>query len=708
MKKYIKIILVVIVLALAGGWIYWEQHKKRVIKDSIENAISKGTDSLYFIHYDSSFIDEVNGNATFYNIDLQSKSLQKQLLLYDTASAATVYNIHIDIVSIKGADIPALLSNTAVEARSIQIIHPVVYIISSGKRKKETFSENDSLAIYEKLLGKFNSIHAGEIIIEKGNLNFINKTGEPHTALRDISIDLKNFRIDKTRNYQNIISYFIKDVVAKVKEIYLRGDSNQAIFTDVEYNAPGKFIKLKKFQQKNNQQEIVFDINNTSINNLSTDAFIQDQLLKAEELTSDGGLLTFYRKKNNNDDQDKDEIEIDNNYFDEALLNKVNIGNTRILIYNKANPTDAPIAISNVRFRATDIQKLYSGTSIRNMVSRSSWALSADGFSFLSENKRYKMTVGAFDINNVNSTMHINSFSVTPQLSEEAFSKSLRYQEDLYDLNFTNIELTGIDTKRLITEKRFEVETATVQPSIKAFNDRTVAFNPASKVGKYPQQLLQKIKFPVSIKKIIIKNGYVAYKERGAVSGETGVVFFKKINGTISNVTNIKDVINKNNMLVLNARSMFMGVSDLQTSWNLPLNTTNGSFHVSGVAGGFNAVSLNAISEPLGMISIRKGNIRKVTFDLTGTDLIAKGYSTLLYDNLKIDLLKKDSADTKKKGFMSFVANVLVKDKNPQNGQVRRNDIEKERDISKSFFYLLWKSIFTAAKKTVTGKNTNQ
>ena len=707
MKKIIKISLVILVLACIAGWIYWQQHKKAIIRNSIENLVSKKTDSLYFIHYDSSFIDEVNGNAVFYNVDLQSDSLQKQLLQFDTASSAIVYNIHADVVSVKAANIPALVSNTAVEAGSIKIIHPVVYIISSGKKKVRSFN-NDNLAIYEKILGKFNSISAGEIVIEHGNLNFSDKTGQPHTVLKGISIVLKNFRVDKTRDYQNIISYFIKDVVAKVGEIYIKNDSNLITFTDVEYNAPEKSLTLKKFQQKNNLQQVIFDVNNTSISNISTDSFIIKQQLKAEELTSDGGTLTFFRRQNKNASQDNDEIEIDNNYFDEALLNKITIGNTQILIYDKAKPNDAPFTIANVKFSAVDIQKMYSGTSIRNLISRSNWALSADGFSFMSENKRYKMTVGAFDINNADSSMRISSFSVIPQLTEAVFSRSIRYQDDLYNLNFKNIELNGIDTKLLITQKKLEAETATVQPDIRAFNDRTVAFNPASKVGKYPHQLLQKIKFPISIKKLVVKNGYVAYKERGAISEQTGIVFFKNINGTISNVTNIQDVISKNNMLILNARAMFMGVSDLQTTWKLPLDSKNGAFNVSGIGGSFNAEALNAITEPLGMVSIRKGRINKITFDLTGTDLMAKGSSTLLYDDLKINLLKKDSTDTKKKGLMSLVANLLVKDKNPQNGEIRKNEISQERDITKSFFYLVWKSIFSAAKKTVTGKNTNQ
>ncbi|HQW93654.1 MAG TPA: hypothetical protein PKY28_11170, partial [Ferruginibacter sp.] len=75
MRKSLKIAGVILALALVGGVIYWQMHKKGIIKDSIENAITKGTDSLYFIHYDSSFIDEVNGNASFFYVRLQSDSL---------------------------------------------------------------------------------------------------------------------------------------------------------------------------------------------------------------------------------------------------------------------------------------------------------------------------------------------------------------------------------------------------------------------------------------------------------------------------------------------------------------------------------------------------------------------------------------------------------------------------------------------------------
>ena len=691
-----------LVLAVIGGWIYWQQYKKSIVRNSIESAISKGTDSLYFIHYDSSFIDEVNGNASFYNVTLQSDSLQRQLMLFDTASSATIFNIQVKEVSIRGANIPGLLNNTSIEANSILIRQPVIYIISSGKKEKKIFNSNDSLAIYEKLLGKFKSINANEIIVENGILNFADKTGAPHTALRDINIQLKKFRIDSTRNYQNIVSYFVKDVVAKVKEVYVKGEKNKAVFSDVEYNAPGRFISLKKFQQQNSENKVIFDINKTSITNISTDAFILDNQLRAGELTSEGGVLTFFIRQKKSTDSLNDEIEIDNNYFDEALVDKVSIGNTKVSIYNRAKPNEEPLVINNVKFNASDIQKLHSGTSVKNLISSSNWKLSADGFSFMTANKRYKITLGAFDINNADASMRIKNFTVKPQFTEAAFSKTLAHQEDLYNLEFNNIQLGGIDTRLLISRLRLEAATGTLQPIIKIYRDRTVADDLSSKVGKYPHQMLQSIKFPFSVQKLAIRNGLVTYTEKASISKETGTVVFKNINGTVTNMTNIKDLIGKNNMLVLDANASFMGVSQLHSVWKLQLNSSNGAFDVSGTAGGFDAVSLNPLIEPLGMTSIKKGQVNKLTFAMTGTDLATRGTATLLYEDLKVEVLKKDSSDdVKKKGLQTLLANALMKDKNPSNGVTRSEDINYQRDATKSFFNLLWKSIFSAAKKTV-------
>ena len=142
-----------------------------------------------------------------------------------------------------------------------------------------------------------------------------------------------------------------------------------------------------------------------------------------------------------------------------------------------------------------------------------------------------------------------------------------------------------------------------------------------------------------------------------------------------------------------------MGVGKVHTVWKLPLNRTDGAFTVSGTAGAFDATALNPITEPLGMASLNSGKINNLEFYLTGNDLKADGTTTLLYENIKISLLKKDSADLVKKSFMSVIANIALKNDNPQNGKTRTAGIDYQRDTTRSFFNLLWKSIYSGVKK---------
>lgn len=699
MKKVIKISLVIVLLIIAGAWIWWEKHKKGIIKNSIENAVTKGTDSLYFISYDSSSFDELNGNAIFYNVNLQSDSLQKQLLQFDTTSSESIYNIHIDIVKALGVNIPALLNNKKVEARSIQLIRPVVYIIKPYKAKPEKEDVFNNKAIYERILGRYESIKAGEIVVDDGYVTFMNSKGEPKTRLKNISVQLNNFRVDSTKDYNNIVSYFIKDVIAKVKELSFSTDHHLVTFSGIEYNARERFISIQRFLETDTVGKPVFDINNSLISGISTDSFILKQQIKADEFKCEGGLVTVFTKKNQNSSNDY--IEFDNDAFEEAVLNKVSIFDTKLVIYNRNEPAASPFIIDKVRFFANDIQKVSSGTNFKDIINQSNWSISAEGFSFLSKDKIYKFNVGNIDLDNLHATMRIKSFSITPQVSEQAFVKSLKSQKDLYNIQFNNIIVNGLDTKELISKKKIIAEAVSLQPTLKIFNDRTVPIDPKTPRRLYPQQQLQAIEIPFYIKKLIVSSGGIFYKERGALSKQTGVVHFKEVNGIVTNVTNIPEFINKNPDLELNAKGKFMGVSKLNTNWKLPLNKSDGSFKVSGAATGFNAESLNQIVEPLGMASIKKGEVKSLKFEMNGDNLKSSGTTTLVYDNLKLELLKMDSTEQKKKDFMSFVTNALVKNSNAENDNIKPVKMTFERDTTKSFFNLVWKTIFEGAKNTI-------
>jgi hypothetical protein len=709
MNKGLKIFLLLTGIALVGGFIYWQLVKKGVIRGVIEKAVSRGTDSTYYVKYESSVIDEVNGNATFNNIVLQSDSLQEKLYLDDTSVSATIFNVRIEQLKISGANIPSFLQKNKVEANSIEIIRPVITIINT-REEEVKFTAEDSLALYDKLTGKFNSIQAGEIKIVNATIAFANGKKSPHTSLQDVNINLKNLKIDSTRNYDNLVSYFIKDVVATVKQITTKDDKkgNLFIMDDVEYNAPNQFISIGRVLQKDTRKDkAVLELRSNRISGISTNDFIINKKIKADSVSSEGGIVTIYRNKKTGGSSE--EIEIDNDFFDEALIKNIRLGKTTLNIYNRAQPDAAPITIKNILFNANDIAEVQDGTNLKRLIGNSNWNASADGLTLNTKDNFYKIAVGPFSLDKKQATIRVNSLACMPLISEQAFMDKQKFQKDQYNFRFNNLIFTGVDVKTLINEQKLIADNASLQPVMKIFNDRTLPFDTSSKIGMYPQQQLYKLDFPVYIKNMQIKNGNISYRERGRLSTQIGNVFFSNVNGNISNITNMKNYLAKNNTMIVEASGSFLGLSKLSTTWKLPVNSNNGSFSAFGTLGSFDATGLNTITEPLGMATIEKGNVKSFRFGMTGDDYGSKGDATLIYDNLKIKLLKnkgeEGDPDIQTKTVTSFVANLFMKDKNPSNGKTRAAEIGFKRDTQKSFFNLLWKSVFQGAKKVANGKN---
>ncbi|MEJ7625483.1 MAG: hypothetical protein WKF35_01365 [Ferruginibacter sp.] len=700
-RHYIWIIIGVIALA---ALIYWQQNKRSIIRKSIGTAVAKKTDNLYYLKYDSSVIDELGGNASFFNVVLQSDSVQKRIAEEDTTDNI-IYQVRIGEVAVRGADIPGLLSGNKVKARLIELINPDIWIIKLGKKVDEPFSQKDSLAIYEKILGNFKSIQAEEIAIKDGNLNFSTKGDLPHTTLQKINISIKDFRIDSTKDYTNLVSYFIKGVVANVQSVKInKPGKGELLFDNIEYDAAKRMIRLGKFQQKNNSGKIVTDINAISVDGLATNIFINEQKLYADELSTGGGMISIYKKKSKNKGTD---IELDSSFFDRAALNKITIGKTRVMIYDRAKPAEAPQVLNNITFTASDIPVITSGNTFKNILSNSKWILGGDGITGYTKDKLYEIKTGPFTIDKYRSEISVQKISILPQISEAEFIRTRKVQEDFFELEFRNIKAGEVDIRALLEDKAMIAGSVSLQPNVKIFRDLTLPMDTKSKMGKYPHQVLRDLGIPLTIGRINLQNGNFSYRERGAISKQVGQIFFDKLAATISNVTNNKEIIKRSPNVVLQSTSKFMGVSNFTTKWILPINSPDGSFSLEGKLGAIDGPVLNAALEPLGMASVRRGNINGYDFKTTGNDITATTTSTLLYKDLKIEVLKKNQEknDLTKKTAVSFLANILVRDENPHNKVVRKNAGEYKRVIEKSFFNLAWKSIFVSLKNTVIGKN---
>ena len=707
MKKKTGVIAGIIGAILIAGIIVWQFVKKDVVKNAVENAVSKGSDNDYYIKYDSSFIDEIGGNAAFFNIVLQSDSMQKKLLESDTSIDPTIYNVRVQALTISGANIPAFLQKSSIQATKIQIVKPVITIISTGKEEHKMTRE-DTLALYKKLTGKFNSIKAGEIEIVDAVIAFANGNKSPHTTLQDVNLVLKNLVIDKDHNYDDIVSYFVKDIVVTAKSATTINEKKNEVFVaeGIKYSAPGKNIEIEKVLQKNSiTDKSTFDLQGISLEGINTNQFVYANKIEADRLTIASGKATIYQKQNSTNK--KTSLEVDNDFFNRAQIKNLNLGPVDLTIVRPKAGQD-PLLLKNLQFTATGLGTVTDGTNLQNIIAKSNWQLSMDGFTLPTDDGVYDIELRAVRANSGEKTFSINSFTLNPKITWTEYTKRLKSQKDYYIISAKNLKASQVDLGRLVNDQEFIAGDMSLNLDLRTFNDRLLPYDKSSKVGKYPNQQLMDLDVPVNIRKLKLSNSSVIYRERGRISAKTGDVSFTNINATITNVTNIPALIKNDNQMVVSASAKFMNASNVKTTWVLPLAKANSTFKVSGSLTGFDASVLNKISEPLGMASFTKGNINGVSFSMTGNDYHTDGNAILKYNNLKVKLLKSEGDSTAKlddKDLVSFAANLLIKNSNPTNGNLRSGEINFDRDITKSFFNLLWKSIFQAGKRIARGKN---
>lgn len=699
MKQISRYILLLLLIAAAAAGIYWQYHRKKIIKDAINNTVLKKTDSLYQVHYDSSKIDELGGNAVFYNVSLQSDVARKRVLESTDSLPPLMYFITADEVNVKGVDVPGLLQQQFVNAQAIVIKKPLIQVIKTGSTAIAPFGSGDSTELYKRLLGNFNSIHTGNIKIEDGIVLITDRRGKPISTFDKINISLGNFLIDSRHSYENIISYFIKDIKVDIGDIQFpeSKDSLRVNISGFSYDASQRKIFAKEITQyRSGNSSPLSSLKNTTLDGLNTDAFIHTQKLQAYSLNCEGGLVTLLQTVKQGDKTPGRSISFSSSIIDNIQLQSISLGNTKVIL--TSNSKASPLVLSGVSFNA-DSLKLTEGHTINDLLAATGWKISLTGLSFKTENGLYEIRSGPIYANNKTKTATVSSLIVKPLLSEDEFAQRLTYQQDRYDFRFNQIELAGIDFSKLFTKNILEAETIKLQPILDMYNDRTLSPNPASKLGKYPHQLLQKITLPVCIKNIIVKNGMVSYTEKANQSKMKGRVFFSNIQATISNATNIDSCKRLNHFMKLDATGLFLGSGKLHTTWVLPLTAGNEEFKVAGKLGYMNAGQLNPLIEPLAMATVKSGIINNVDFTLTGNDNKATGEVKFLYEDLKIALLKKSSDTLKEKDVASMLLNAFVKNRNNSN-EPRRAGISYDRDINRSFFNLLWKSIFSGIKKT--------
>ncbi len=193
----------------------------------------------------------------------------------------------------------------------------------------------------------------------------------------------------------------------------------------------------------------------------------------------------------------------------------------------------------------------------------------------------------------------------------------------------------------------------------KRVRDDTIQYRPLL------TRLFQRLKFPLKVDTVNLKNSVVWHNIIDEKTEKEGTIFFTGIEGYVTNIKNFD--FGEKDSVRINIRSDFMGKAAMRFLFREEYGDSNQGFLMNVRMGSMEMKELNRLMIPLNSVRVDKGNIRDVSMRVKGNDLIAYGSMDMNYNNLKVSVLNQKE---KKRGIVSWLANLFVRGQNSKSGIV--------------------------------------
>ncbi|WP_343663617.1 hypothetical protein [Chryseobacterium mucoviscidosis] len=372
------------------------------------------------------------------------------------------------------------------------------------------------------------------------------------------------------------------------------------------------------------------------------------------------------------------------------IIRKVVLKNSDIT-YEKNNQ---PLSFARLNATINDIQLTSKPDNSGIAVDVKNYALASGNFAYKTE--FYHMTSGALKVDKNN--IRLSQFAMKPLVSRAQFIKMIPVERDLYDIKVNQITANG--TWDLFSEnKSINASNVTIESAdANIFRSKIPKDDPKEK--PLYSRLLRSIKIPMVVNNLNLRNSVLVYEEDTPESAGPGKLTFSNFNMNVKNLNSAK-MKGKPTRVDIKIDCSFMKLAPLSVNWNFDVADQRDVFAISGRTTNLPAQGINPFIRPYLHVTAM-GTIQEMLFNFRGNPKGLNGSFNLKHKDLKIAVLDKNNRE--KKGFLTAVANLLVKTdsgKLPEDVQVE----DVERDPTKSFFNLFWKGIEQGLKKTLIGIN---
>ena len=325
------------------------------------------------------------------------------------------------------------------------------------------------------------------------------------------------------------------------------------------------------------------------------------------------------------------------------------------------------------------------------------YTLTTKNFSYAT--KFYTLSAGLIKFQKDN--FLINNFAMKPKYSRAQFIRMIPAEKDLYDIKVNQISGKGVWD--LESQQKYISVSNILINGADANIFRSKVPRDDNSIKPMYSELLRKIKFPVTVGNLDIKNSQLVYEEDTKQSEGPGKLIFGNFNMNVKNLNSNKSP-GKPTNIPITINCAFMNKSPMNVKWNFDTANMSDAFTIAGNISDLPAAGINPFIEPY--LKIRAtGTIQDLVFNFKGNKSGLNGSLNMRHKDLRVSILKKETGEKNK--LLSALVNMVVKSNSGRFPESVVVDNVK-RDPTKSFFNLFWQGIQEGLKKTLIGKNVEK
>lgn len=328
------------------------------------------------------------------------------------------------------------------------------------------------------------------------------------------------------------------------------------------------------------------------------------------------------------------------------------------------------------------------------------------GIKYYTPDSLYLLNIDTFSYSSIHKNLKLKLFELKPTLSLIEFTKKNGMQVDAFNIVIPELAGANFKIERIFTGNEVSFDSILIKkPILKISRDRTAHYDTTSQIDKYPNEALLKAPFTLRIPMVIIEEAELHYIERQKLTLKTGDAYFKHINGYISNITNSTIDLEKNGHCNMDLNGIFMKQGKLKIHIDFDLLSPEGNYGATAHLGPMTSIELNPVFIPFANIKLKTFTFNEGYLNIMGNSMGVKGSARLLYENLNIEILaiNKKTHKTKKRGFVSFLANLIAVRMHNKAGinEIIADQIYVVRKRRQPFGNLMWEFVFESMKKII-------